>query len=141
MDLNRGSIDPFVGECRPCRLVSAQAETFTQEASHHHVFMSFDQKDHEPAAWPWTCFSCRVCHLPVMCGIIYTTTYMNTVVYTLQGTLICMLQLTPIPALPAYYCLYRAFSHRQALAGCRSLTDAFSHNDAQQLQVCLHKKK
>ena len=45
------------------------------------------------------------------------------------------LQLTPVPALPAYYCLYRAFSHRQALAGCRSLTDAFSHNDAQQLQV------
>ncbi|KAL3158436.1 hypothetical protein ABBQ38_010671 [Trebouxia sp. C0009 RCD-2024] len=45
-----------------------------------------------------------------------------------------LLLLTPIPALPAYYCLYRAFSHRQALAGCRSLTDAFSHNDAQQLQ-------
>ncbi|DBB17621.1 TPA: hypothetical protein ACH3X3_002670 [Trebouxia sp. C0006] len=45
-----------------------------------------------------------------------------------------MRMLTPVPALPAYYCLYRAFSHRQALAGCRSLTDAFSHNDAQQLQ-------
>ncbi|KAL0052141.1 hypothetical protein WJX82_008473 [Trebouxia sp. C0006] len=45
-----------------------------------------------------------------------------------------LLLLTPVPALPAYYCLYRAFSHRQALAGCRSLTDAFSHNDAQQLQ-------
>lgn len=46
-----------------------------------------------------------------------------------------LVQLTPIPALPAYYCLYRAFSHRQALAGCRALTDAFSHHDAQQLQV------
>ena len=50
----------------------------------------------------------------------------------------CVVQLTPIPALPAYYCLYRAFSHRQALAGCRALTDAFSHHDAQQLQVPLY---
>lgn len=50
------------------------------------------------------------------------------------GAPLILLLLTPIPALPAYYCLYRAFSHRQALAGCRSLTDAFSHNDAQQLQ-------
>lgn len=61
----------------------------------------------------------------------------SSIAFLISSVLAVLLQLTPIPALPAYYCLYRAFSHRQALAGCRSLTDAFSHNDAQQLQVRL----
>lgn len=48
-----------------------------------------------------------------------------------------LLQLTPLPAIPVYYALYRAFSHYQALSGCRTLATAFGHHDAHQLLVSL----
>ena len=122
------------GSMLMCKLTNWHTDQCT-ENSHAALHTTEDKSKSSPLMlgvdWHVQPFwACELAQIPAVWGPIPARALSRADTY-------CVTQLTPIPALPAYYCLYRAFSHRQALAGCRSLTDAFSHNDAQQLQVCL----